>query len=64
MKNAVVCLMCCVLKGRVGVLAIEERVIGQDLLGAGAISQKLENVGRADALSPNAGAASALAFFK
>ena len=38
-------------------------MVGENLFVAGAVSQELQNVGDADALAPDAGAASALAIF-
>ena len=52
-----------ILNGGVDVLPFEEGVIGENLVETCAAGQKLKNVGYTNALSTNAGAASAFAFF-
>ena len=51
-----------IFNGRVYVLSFEERIVDQNLIEAGAISQKLKNIADSNAIAAYAGAAPALAF--
>jgi hypothetical protein len=59
----VVTLMCGVVQGRKDVFALQERVIGQDLLERGSCREQFEHIRNTDAQSTNAGASPALAGF-
>jgi len=62
-KHTVVSLMRGVFKCRVYVLSFEERIVDQNLIEAGAISQKLKNIADSNTVAAYAGTAPALAFF-